>query len=212
LARDPHRLAPRLDAYCKLFIVEHELMRAGLDWNDLKQALGKLTHLHVEHTEAVVGAIIAGDASALSAEDRHSYDEALASTGLGKDAELERLRFAVRLQALDTKYHELGGLYDRLHAAGRIDLVVLTDADIERAMREPPAGGRAALRGRWIHDRTADGAWSADWQFLWHPPTATCVDLRDPFSNELKVRQLVVPEEVNPINADVLDLLYELTA
>jgi hypothetical protein len=212
LGRDPQRLAPRLDAYCKLLIVEHELMRAGLDWNDLKQALGKLTRLHVEHTDAVVSAIIAGDGSALSAEDRQGYDEALAATGLTKDAELERLRFAVRLQALDTKYHELGGLYDRLHAAGRIDPVVLTDADIDRATREPPPGGRAALRGRWIRQRTTEGDWFGDWQFLWHPQTATCVDLRDPFGDELKVRQLLVPEEVNAINADVLDLLYEPTA
>ena len=33
---------------------------------------------------------------------------------------MERLRFALRLQVLDTHYHELGGLYDRLREARRI--------------------------------------------------------------------------------------------
>jgi proteasome accessory factor A len=210
LSHDPQRLAPRLDAYCKLLIVEHELLRAGLDWNDLRQALAKLTRLHVENIDSIVSAIIAGNPSLLSAEERQGYDQALASTGLTSDAEMEKLRFAVRLQALDTKYHELGGLYDRLHAAGRIDQVVLTNADIDRATREPPDGGRAALRGRWIHDCKGE-EWFGDWQFLWHPLTATCVDLRDPFSDKLKVRHLQVPEEINAINADVLDLLYEPT-
>jgi proteasome accessory factor A len=210
LGRDPQLLAPRLDAYCKLLIFEHELMRGNLDWNDLKLALARLTRLHSEYSAAVAHAVVSGECRYLSEEEREEHKTAMAAMGLTKDTELERLRFAVRLQALDLKYHELGGLYDRLHAAGRIDPVTVTDKDVERAMHQPPPGGRAEVRGDWIHAFAAEGDWFGNWDYLWHPPTARCVDLRDPFSHELHVRQLKLPEEVHALNADVLDLLYEL--
>ena len=65
------------------------------------------------------------------------------------------MHFALRLRALDVKYHELGGLYDRLHDSGRLLDVILTPEQVEQASRTPPPGGRAR-RGAWIRDNRED--------------------------------------------------------
>jgi proteasome accessory factor A len=209
LSKDPRRLARRLDAYCKLLIYEHELLRAGHDWQDLHEALGKLALLRSGYEDKVVAAIVAGSPAGLSAEEHFAYGEALEATGAGRDSVLERLRFAVRLQALDVHYHELGGLYDRLREARRVEHVVVSGGDVAGATLEPPAGGRAAARGNWIRDHACEGDWSADWQYLWHPPSQRCLDLRDPFRGEQQVLRLEMPEDVEPVEADVLDLLAD---
>jgi hypothetical protein len=195
LARDPLRLANRLDPYCKLLIYEHELLRANLDWDDLRIALARLTELRSQYCEEVVVAILKESAAGISPEAQIGYDKAQANAWLRQPREMDKLRFAVRLQALDIRYHELGGLYDSLHAAGRMQDVVLTAADIERATQEAPQGGRAAVRGAWIKEHQGPG-WFADWEYLWHPTSGQCVDLRDPFSSETRLRQF-------PVNLDI---------
>jgi proteasome accessory factor A len=206
--RGPLHLARRLDAYCKLLIFEHELLRVGYEWHDLRAALQALGQLRAGYDDRVVAAVVAGIPAGLSDEETALYGQALAKPGIAGARQLDRLRFAVRLQALDINYHQLGGLYDRLRDARRIEYVVITSADVERATREPPAGGRAAVRGSWIKAHAHEGAWGGDWQYLWHAPSARCVDLRYPFSGELSVRHLQVPENVPPAHADVLELLY----
>jgi hypothetical protein len=207
LAKDPRRLARRLDPYCKLLIYEHELLRAGYDWADLRQALATLTRLRSVYEDAVVAAVIAGSPAGLAAEERLAYGQALADSGAHQDARLERLRFAVRLQALDVHYHELGGLYDRLREDRRVEHVVVSTADVERAAGEPPPGGRAAVRGGCIRQFAGEPDWTGDWQYLWHPPSLRCVDLRDPFGGERRLVYLEVPADTAPAHADVLDLL-----
>jgi hypothetical protein len=204
LERDPRRLADRLDAYCKLLIYEHELLRADLDWPDLRAGLGKLAALRERFSDGTIRAVLSEDAAQLPTELLAEYDDALVQA---RKVGLERLRFAVRLQALDVNYHELGGLYDRLHSAGRVRDVVLEPGDVERASREPPAGGRAAVRGAWIREQREEADWRGDWQFLWHPPSGRCVDLRDPFSGELRVVPLGVEVNRNPYCFDILDEL-----
>jgi hypothetical protein len=210
LSKDPLRLARRLDAYCKLLIYEHELLRAGYDWKDLREALGKIALLRSGYEDQVVAAVVVGTPAGLSAEDCVAYGQALAETGTSQDREVERLRFALRLQALDVHYHELGGLYDRLREARRVEHVVISSGDVDRATLDPPEGGRAAVRGNWIRDHAGEGEWTGDWQFLWHPPSQRCVDMRDPFSGHRKVVHLDMPEDVEPRHADVLDLLSNL--
>jgi proteasome accessory factor A len=209
LRQDPLRLARRLDTYCKLLIYEHELLRAGYEWDDLRLALAKLNLLRLSHKEEVVPALVAEDPSRLSAEAAQDY--ALARGEVSGPGELERLRFAVRLQALDVHYHELGGLYDRLYAAGRMEGVVVSSADVERATREAPAGGRAAARGAFIASVNGESDWLADWQYLWHEPSGRCLDLRDPFSGESRLVNLPLPpeddDEDEDYRPDVLELL-----
>jgi hypothetical protein len=189
LARDPLSLAGRLDPYRKLLLYGHELQRAGRTWADLRQGLKGLTQLRRQQPENVVQALLAEDPSRLDPAARERYNQGLASESL------EVLRLAVRMLALDLSYHELGGLYDRLAEAGKVDDVVLTPADVEQASREAPVGGRASVRAAQIKTLPAGGGWLCDWRYLYHPPTRTYVDLRDPFETE---RRTAVLEQLPP--------------
>jgi hypothetical protein len=211
LAKDPLRLAGRLDPYCKLLIYEHELLRADCDWADLRQALGKLTRLRANYSPPVVAALLAECTEGLSAEALAEHGRAVAA-GVAEPKQLERLRFAVRLQALDVQYHQLGGLYDRLCEAGRVDRFLRVE-EVERATREAPPGGRAAARAAGVVQAQGEPDWRGDWQYLWHEPSGRCLDLRDPFSGEVRMVHLTVPkpaedeDEDETIPIDVLDLL-----
>jgi hypothetical protein len=82
---------------------------------------------------------------------------------------------------------------------------------VERATREPPAGGRAAARGAFIRSVAGEEDWLADWQYLWHEPTGRCLDLRDPFRGAGTLVHLPVPPDAEDDDgpADVLELLTQ---
>jgi hypothetical protein len=206
LERDPLRLADRLDAYCKLLIFEHELLRASLDWPDLRGALAKLHALRRSYAPNVVAAVLKDSDAGLRDEEQKAFAQARRIATLERPGMLERLLFATRLQALDCNYHELGGLYDRLHDAGRMRGVIATAAEIEAASRTPPSGGRAEARGAWIRNHREED-WRADWQFVWQTSSGLCLDLRDPFAAGGREVRLKVPEDESPWYIDVLDLL-----
>jgi hypothetical protein len=199
LGRDPLRLANRLDPYCKLLIFTHELRRAGYTWADLHGALTALERLRAGFPDIVVRAVLAESPRGLSAEARPYFADAMAQAREGQPGGLlDRLRFALRLQALELNYHEIGGLHDQLVTAGQFDPVVTTREDIERATLEPPPGGRAAIRGRCIKENREPG-WVCDWRYLYHGPTQTFVDLRDPFESRYKpMRREQLPSPDRP--------------
>jgi hypothetical protein len=189
LRADPLRLADRLDPYCKLLVFGHELRRAGYSWADLHGSLAALTKLRERYTPDVIRALLVETPTSLPTEARTQYAAAVLEAKADQPAVLERLRFAIRLQALELNYHELGGLYDRLATAGQVRPVVLSSDDVERATRQAPPGGRAAVRAEYIKTSTADG-WMCDWRFLYHAASKTFVDLRNPFSAECKIEQV----------------------
>ncbi len=186
LRRDPLNLADRLDPYCKLLIFGHELRRAGCTWADLHGALRTLEVLRASFAEDVVRAVLAERPSALPAESQTAYKDAVNLSGARGAGVLDRLRFALRLQALELNYHELGGLHDQLVAAGQFRPVVVTPEEIDRASHEAPPGGRAAVRAECVKAFRVPG-WLCDWRYLIHPETARFVDLRSPFEKERKI-------------------------
>ncbi len=69
-----------------------------------------------------------------------------------------------RLQAVDLQYSDVRqdkGLYNRLVATGRFDRL-LSEAEVERAMSEPPEDTRAYFRGRCLA-KFADAVAAASW-------------------------------------------------
>jgi hypothetical protein len=207
LESDPMRLADRLDAYCKLLIYEHELMRTGLDWQDLRALLWKLDYLHDNYSEAVTRAVLLESDAGVPEEERDQLGQARQRIGASQAGVLDRLRFVTRLRALDVQYHELGGLYDRLHDAGKMKDVILTPRDVDEASRTPPPSGRAALRGAWIRAGHRDGDWRGDWQYVWQSSSGRCVDLRNPFNGVERAVRLSLPDDCEPYEVDVLGLL-----
>ena len=72
-----------------------------------------------------------------------------------------------KLHLIDLQYHDVRrskGLYYRLAAAGKVDRIA-DDADIERAVMEPPEDTRAYFRGRCI-SRYPDAIAAASWDSL----------------------------------------------
>jgi hypothetical protein len=182
LERDPRQLARRLDTYLKLAIFDHEVSRCGYDWDRLKAALQLLTHLRRSAPEPVVRAITVEDDKGLEGDQHELYrqlagDEQLKSTGT------ELLRFAVRLQALELKYHEVGGLFDQLAAAGHVDPVVVTPEEVQHAVHHPPEG-RAQARSHSIAAVFGQPSWTCDWQGVMNHAEGEWFDMRDPFSSD----------------------------
>jgi proteasome accessory factor A len=208
LERDPLRLADRFDPYCKLLIYQRELERAGFEWQQLRVALARLHDLRSCYSPSVVAAVLKDSDAGLSDEEELLFLQARQDAGLDETGALELLLFATRLQMLDFHYHELGGLYDRLHDAGRMRGVIATAGEIETASRVPPPGGRAALRGDWIRDHR-ESDWRADWQYVWQVSSGRCLDLRDPFSGVKREVQLHLPADASAWHVDVLELLRE---
>ena len=76
---------------------------------------------------------------------------------------------SAKLALIDLNYHDVNtqrGLYYKLVSAGLIDRIV-TDADVEQAMIEPPATTRARLRGEFIRAaKEKNRDFTVDWVHL----------------------------------------------
>lgn len=72
-----------------------------------------------------------------------------------------------QLAELDGRFSEFTadreGLFRRLQQAGAIAESVVTDRSIERAVTEPPAEGRAKLRGEFIRSNAGQRQFTLDW-------------------------------------------------
>jgi Pup-ligase protein len=193
LESDPLQLADRLDTYTKLKIFDHQLTRAGLTWAAFLQALTTLDEIRRTAPEAVVSAILTEDPGSLGSEQSQLFRKLVRSRNVRR-AGIERLRFVARLQAMELNYHELGGLFDRLEAAGHVSPVVVAKEAVAHAVHHPPCGGRAEARSKSITEFHGQ-QWACDWQYVIHSTDNTWVDLRDPFSSR---REVTTRDEERP--------------
>ncbi len=180
LELNPLQLANRLDPYLKWQIFDRQLARVGMDWHSLRQALQMLYRFRRISTEDVLWAVLEGDGSELSEKLRTDYDR-IAKLPDFRRMDPGHLGVALRMQALELRYHELGGLFEELAAAGRVDAVAVNPQDVEQAVHQPPDGGRAASRSR-IITKLHGKPWSCDWQYVVNANMDEWFDLRDPFS------------------------------
>jgi hypothetical protein len=190
--KDPFSLADRLDTSCKLKIFDHQIRREGLEWAHLNEGQKALVELRRSYPARLVRAVLADDPQGLTAPERSEFSLARASVHAERRERSRLLHFAARLQALDLGFHELGGLYDQLEAAGQVHGVVADKLAIDRAVAEPPRGGRAAYRGAFIRQHANQG-WACDWQTLVHRATGQVIHLADPFTDRPTATTGVIP-------------------
>ena len=100
LGRYPMRLATRLDPYAKLCIIEHELLRAGYDWPDLKEMMTVLRAVRRAGRAGLVPVLMAEGPVTLTLEERLDFAAAVSAANLFDARRRELLRFALRLWAL----------------------------------------------------------------------------------------------------------------
>ncbi len=185
---NPHRLGTKLDTYIKLALFDHQLNRAGLTWAELRVALQVLEQLRSSAPESVVQALLRESPNDLPAAHKLLYSQ-LAKSKLCTRSGLDRLRFAVRLQALELNYHSLGGTFDEMASMGLVDSAEVTSEMVEWAIHNPPPGGRAEARSKTIAEFHGQ-AWFSDWQFVVNHENEKWVDFRDPFTNKRDITPL----------------------
>jgi proteasome accessory factor A len=101
-----------------------------------------------------------------------------------------------RVALMDLVYHEVNrdrGLYYVLERRGQMERVV-TDRDVQRAMREPPQTTRARLRGEFIRQAKAKRRdYTVDWVHLkLNDQAQRTVLCKDPFkAHDERVEQLI---------------------
>jgi hypothetical protein len=207
LRKDPLLLADRLDTSCKLLIYSHEIERAGHDWVELRDALHVLDKLHTSYTEAMVQAVLADDVGGCPKNAESDFRRVAAEVRSGGKRQLDRLRLALRLQAFDLRYHEVGGPFDALASAAAARMGMATAAEVELASREPPPDGRAACRSRAIQASQEPG-WACDWQFAIHVPSGHVIDMRDPFASQSQTLETAPTARADAkTNAELLNLI-----
>jgi hypothetical protein len=136
--------------------------------------------------------------SAAVADPAGPYAPAVASLGAHMEreglnwADLDRvLAVRAQLMELDTRFSELSdkGLFRAMERAGALDHHVHGVDNIEHAMQNPPAVGRARLRGQMIR-RLAEqrSTYQCDWASVLDLRTNRIMDMSDPFATEERWR------------------------
>jgi proteasome accessory factor A len=185
LRADPSRLAGKLDAYTKLALYDSAMRREGFEWSEVHRGLKLLTRLRHGFVDGVVDRLVREGAAPQGGDDESMRAARSIVLADGRGA-LDRLRFVLRLQMLDMKYHELGGLFDDFCCAGQIDDSVATEADVTRAMAAAPPGGRAARRAELIRLHAGEAGWAANWQTVHQPFSGAEFEMTNPFDAEAR--------------------------
>jgi hypothetical protein len=117
-------------------------------------------------------------------------EASLRDQGLSMEEAQPFLQLRAKLLELETRYSALGpaGVFECLDGAGVLSHRVVGQDEIENARVNPPAAGRARLRGEAVRRLAADGKGSCHWTEVWDSGTSQILDLSDPFETEERWR------------------------
>jgi hypothetical protein len=104
--------------------------------------------------------------------------------GLGWDDVRAVLDSRQKFFEIDTRFGQLGakGIFETLDRAGVLNHRVEGVDNIDRAMTEPPASGRARIRGEVIRRLAGSGEARCDWESVIDYGAGQVLDLSDPFA------------------------------
>jgi proteasome accessory factor A len=110
----------------------------------------------------------------------------LEARGLDWDDLRALLRSREEFFAIDTRFGQIGakGIFESLATAGVLEHHVQGVDRIEEAMAEPPAVGRARIRGEVIKRLAGSAKAQADWANVVNFHDGQALDLSDPFARE----------------------------
>jgi hypothetical protein len=213
LDRAPRSVETTLDWAIKRALFERHLQRRGLRWESLRpwgEVLGWLGFA-LQGTERAGDGLTASSLERLKPLDRFAagIQPVLRYHGL-EWAELERyLQARQELLEIDVRFGELSddGVFVLLDLAGALDHHIDGVDHIADAIAQPPAVGRARLRGQAIR-RLAGAAdrdrHSASWEAVYDGSSDRVLDLGDPFETGERwtARQTIGPAP----DADAFDV------
>jgi proteasome accessory factor A len=185
LAEGPDAVAATLDWAVKLALYRAHARRAGFEWDSLPRW---------SHAYGLLPAALGVGAEGLSARVRlgarpaagaaaHALESYLKKNGLDWAGLEAFARLREQLLELDTKFGQLGGrgLFAQLEAAGVLRHEVEGVGDVEAAERNPPATGRARVRGEFVRRHGGGAKYVCDWAAVWSQESQSVLDLSDPF-------------------------------
>lgn len=188
LLEAPESVATNFDWGIKLALYSNYASRKGVAWDTLRHWTPVLTDLHYAHevsdnfTHPLTADYILDRRGPL-----HHTVQALTpivrESGLRWDSLDAVLTLRKELLEIDTRFGELGGkgIFANLDAAGVLTHHVAGVKAIEEAMINPPAIGRARVRGEAIRRLAGYGYFKCDWQGVADLQTRRLLDLSDPF-------------------------------
>jgi proteasome accessory factor A len=217
LEQGPAAVAKLLDWAIKLALYQQVADRRGIAWESLErwnQRLGRLAaETPAEPSQPAYGLLhLWLDRAAAAMSDP---PPPAAPKENGRNGEKSRAVRELRqeLFALDTRFGQLGpqGLFSALDQAGVLEHAVPGVDNIEHAMLNPPATGRARLRGECVRRfHQEHGRYSCDWASVWDHQQRRFLDLSHPFASEENWRSN--PEQRPPSSRGVVEILQRMLA
>jgi len=192
LSLDPCSTEGILDWSLKLSLYSDQAFRLGIRWDRLTFWTEIINRLNTALKEANCGEnnvtldFVIGPHSPIPNE-LERLTKFLQSKGLDWNELKKLLNARQRFHEIDTRFGQLGpkGIFQSLDAAGVLNHRINNDENNPTAMSEPPAMGRARIRGQAIRRLAAErAAWRCDWQYIIHSSDGRMLDLSNPFATE----------------------------
>jgi hypothetical protein len=192
LDRGPAAAAGALDWPTKLPLFLRHAERRGLTWsrlafwNALLERMRKAMQLPPDGSQFPLEHAVGPETPIPDLVKR--INALLRRKGFDWDELKQALALRSEFFEIDMRFGQLGpqGLFSMLDQAGVLDHRVSGIDNIEHAMRNPPATGRARLRGAVIKRVAGDreGEWCCTWQRIYSQRHGRLLDLSDPFAKE----------------------------
>lgn len=199
LQDNPQSMARELDWAIKRRLYEQHAHGRGLTWESIAHWNDVLATLQKALQANDVSVPLRTDALLAWKSPARRHVQALApllhERGLSLDELPAFLRLRQELFELDTRFAQLGdkGIFTALDEAGALAHHLPGVDGIEQAVLEPPASGRAALRGTVIRRANGDGRYMCAWDHVWDFEGCRFLDLSDPFETAERWEDLGVP-------------------
>jgi proteasome accessory factor A len=115
-----------------------------------------------------------------------SLEPLLRTNGLGLEDLRRLLGFRQKFFEIDTRFGQLGsnGIFQSLDLAGVLEHRISGVDNIEQAVAEPPASGRARIRGQVIQRLSGTSDVRCDWQSVINFGEGQVLRISDPFTSE----------------------------
>jgi len=193
LEQGPAAVSTTLDWAIKLALYQQVAREQGVPWESLPEWNRKLAHASPAAPERVSrwfssSALVESLLARIAQREDPDVPKPEVEPEFAEHPELKKLtELRSQFFALDTRFSQLGdpGIFAALEEAGALDHRVPAVDKIEHAVDNPPASGRARLRGQCVqrfHGR--GGGYSCDWTGVWDHPNRRYLDLSDPFVAE----------------------------
>lgn len=192
----PESVSRSLDWGIKWALYARHARNAGLRWeslpfwNRITNHLAASLSLSDEDYELPPGPIFNPD-SPISGELKR-LSPIVEAEGSGWQGVRRFLECRQQLYELDWRFGQLGpkGLFESLDGAGVLDHHVPGVDNVDLAITEPPADGRARIRGAVIRRLAKTNGAHADWQHVVDVGKGRMLDLSDPFAREETWRRM----------------------